>query len=150
MRTLRSETVPARRDRYRRSRLGDQMEWYRSKSQHHRRRAEQFFWGSLAIELAALGVAAASLVVPDVSRFNLLALLAAVATAAAAVTHLNRHDELSKAYGLAFQELSLIDLLAERADGETALARVVEDAEGAISREHTMWVAKVVDTRASS
>ena len=95
--------------------------------------------------MGALAVAGVGLFVPDLARFNLLGLLAAIATAATAISQLNRHDELSKSYGLAFQELSLIDGLAERVEGEANLKKVVEDAESAISREHTMWIAKVND-----
>lgn len=145
MRAARGEPLPERRERYRSSRLLDQMDWYRAKSQFHRERATRFFWLSLITELGALAVAGVGLFVPDLARFNLLGLLAAIATAATAISHLNRHDELSKSYGLAFQELSLIDGLAERVEGEANLKKVVEDAESAISREHTMWIAKVND-----
>ncbi|HUQ44066.1 MAG TPA: DUF4231 domain-containing protein [Candidatus Limnocylindria bacterium] len=145
MRTAREDSVRRRRDRYRRQRLTNQMDWYRQKSLFHRGRAGRYFMASLVTEITALAVAGLALVVPDLARLNLLALLAAAATAATAISQLNRHDELSKSYGLASQELSLIDGIAERADTEAELAKAVDQAEGAISREHTMWVAKVVE-----
>jgi hypothetical protein len=43
---------------------------------------------------------------------------------------------------LAAQELALIRGEVEAAATEDAFAKAVEDAEGAISREHTMWTAK--------
>jgi hypothetical protein len=145
MRETRRTSLRGRRDRYRRQRLRNQMDWYLRKSQFHRRRASQYFAASLVTEIAALVVAGLALVLPDLARLNLLALLAAVATTATAISQLNRHDELSKSYGLASQELSLIDGLAERADTEAELSAAVDRAEGAISREHTMWIAKVVE-----
>lgn len=142
MRAMRARPLAGRLDAYRRFRLEDQMQWYRSKSVFHRERGARYFWLSLAIEIFALGVAAASFVAPQLARLNALALLAAVATAATAISQLGRHDELSKSYGLAYQELSLIDGIAERVISEDRLAAVVTDAEGAISREHTMWITK--------
>lgn len=62
--------------------------------------------------------------------------------AATAVSQLNRNDELSRTYGLALQELSLIDGLAEGVETETQLTSIVTDVESAISREHTLWLAK--------
>ena len=145
MRAVRSATVRGRRDRYRRQRLASQMSWYFRKSQFHRARASRYFLISIVTEIAALATAGLALVIPELARLNLLALLAAVATAATAISQLNRHDELSKSYGLASQELSLIDGIAEGADTEDELARAVDKAESAISREHTMWIAKVVE-----
>jgi hypothetical protein len=145
MRAARAMTVRGRRDRYRRQRLSSQMSWYLRKSQFHRSRASSYFLVSIVTEIAALSVAGLALVIWELARLNLLALLAAVATAATAISQLNRHDELSKSYGLASQELSLIDGIAEGADTEERLARAIDQAESAISREHTMWIAKVVE-----
>ena len=49
---------------------------------------------------------------------------------------------MSRAYGLAHQELLAIASLCETITSEDELAAIVVDGEGAISREHTMWVAK--------
>ena len=142
MREARNRTIAQRRDLYRAARIGDQMAWYRRKGQTHRQRSTQFFWLALAAQLAA--IAAAGLVVadPSLARFNVMGLLAAIATAATAISQLHRNDELSRTYGLASQELSLIDGLAERVETEAHLTSIVTDAESAISREHTLWVAK--------
>ena len=140
MRAERARPVSERRDRYRAARLADQIAWYRRKGAGHTRRASQFFWLALAAQLGALLVAGVSTAQPALSRFNLLGVLAAIASTATAISQLNRHDDLARTYGLAFQELSLIDGLAETAKTEAALRRVVSDGEGVIAREHKLWL----------
>jgi hypothetical protein len=53
-----------------------------------------------------------------------------------------RHDELSKSYGLAAPELMVLHSRLELAETEEAFWQGVEETEAAISREHTMWMAK--------
>jgi SMODS and SLOG-associating 2TM effector domain 1 len=68
--------------------------------------------------------------------------LLALAAAFTAWTQLGRNDELSQSYALANQELLSIKALPGTVDTEQELVKVVRDGEGAISREHTMWIAK--------
>lgn len=77
---------------------------------------------------------------------NVVGVFAAVAAAATAWSQLGRHDELTKSYGLAARELATIEDLARRAAAETDLQDAVRNGEGAISREHTLWIAKRGDT----
>jgi hypothetical protein len=53
-----------------------------------------------------------------------------------------RFVDLSQSYGLAAQELnSLADLVVHQTD-EGSFGTWVQEVEGAISREHTMWLAR--------
>jgi hypothetical protein len=142
MREARARTVAQRLRMYRAARIADQMAWYRRKGQTHRRRSVQFFWLALAAQLAAIATAFVVVADPALARFNVMGLLAAIATTATAISQLHRNDELSRTYGLALQELSLIDGVAESVETQAQLTTIVSDAEGAISREHTLWVAK--------
>jgi len=142
MRAERGGSVGERRDRYRAARVSEQLAWYREKGAWHRRRSTQFFWLALAAQVAAIGVVGLGLVDPSLARFNFLGLLAAVATAATAISQLNRHDDLSRTYGRALHELSLIDGLAESAATEAQLTGIVSDAEGVIGREHSAWISR--------
>jgi hypothetical protein len=144
MRLERTRPVLERRDRYRASRIGDQMAWYREKGAWHRRRSTQFFWLALAAQVGAIGVVGVGIIDPSLARFNFLGLLGAVATAATAMSQLNRHDDLSRTYGRALHELSLIDGLAEGVTTDPQLTAVVIDAEEVISREHNAWVTRGV------
>jgi hypothetical protein len=65
-----------------------------------------------------------------------------LASATVAWGAIKRYQELAQAYGLAAQELSLIAARAPHVGTEVELARFVNDAETAISREHAMWVAR--------
>ncbi len=76
------------------------------------------------------------------TRFDLIGPLAAISAGATAWTQLSRHNELAKSHGLAAHELLLLQ--ARLALGETTdtFRQGVEETESAISREHTMWMAK--------
>ena len=50
---------------------------------------------------------------------------------------------MHKSYALAYQELITIRGLADRVVTEADLDRLVTTGEAAISREHTMWMAKL-------
>jgi hypothetical protein len=140
MREVRARTVAQRRDLYRSARIDAQISWYRSKAVSNGRRSSQMFWLAVAAQLAAFGVAAVGLVDPTIARFNILGLLGTAAIAATVISQINRHDELSKRYGYALQELALIDGVASSAETEPALAKMVGDAEGVIAKEHALWV----------
>jgi hypothetical protein len=144
MREVRGLTTQQRRDLYARERLGEQAEWYGGKSRDNRILAEVFFWASLAAQFVALVLAIVRVAFPE-TQLSLVGPLLALAAAVTAWTQLGRHDELSKSYALANQELLTIKSLVDTVDTEKELAGLVRDGEGAISREHTMWVAKRSD-----
>jgi SMODS and SLOG-associating 2TM effector domain 1 len=140
MREVRGRSTAARRDLYRSVRIGEQIDWYRSRAVAYGARSAQLFWLGVAAQLAAFGVVAVGLVVPAIARFNILGLLGTVAIAATVISQVNRHDELSKRYGFAMQELSFADTNAASAASESAFASAVVDAEGVIAREHGLWL----------
>jgi hypothetical protein len=122
------------------ARVDDQEAWYAGKSQANARSATTWFWVSLLFE--GLALAATIVVATTGIRVDLVSVLAAVSAAATAWTQLGRHDELAKSYGLAAHELIVLHSRLELADSEEAFRQGVEETESAISREHTMWMAK--------
>lgn len=142
MRAIRALPFHDRRELYISQRLSGQIAWYHGKAVRNARNARRWFWLSLVGQAAAAIIAFSSIFEPDLPLSSLVGFFAALATAATAWTQLGRHDELSKSYALAYQELIAIRTLAERITSQAALQQVVRDGEGAISREHTMWVAK--------
>ncbi len=143
MRQVRDLSWSERLELYKKQRLGDQIRWYNTKSEANRRLADRW---SLA-SLGALGVAvAALLLIPIFGRVvNVLAFVSVIATAEAASiawTQLGRHDELRHSYQMACIELTNILSLAADVKDEDDLRRFVDDVENAVSREHTMWVAR--------
>jgi hypothetical protein len=142
MRASRRLAVAERRDLYLRMRLHDQARWYQRSARRDQRAARR--WSGLAIgaEAAAIIVAVLSATSEPISRLGIFGLCGSLAAAFTAINQLGRHAESARAYGLAYHELLTIASLADTVDSEDELATIVQDGEGAISREHTMWMAK--------
>jgi hypothetical protein len=145
MRSVRALPLEDRLDLYLKERLSDQAEWYRSRAVTNQLDGRRWFWLSLGSQVFAVFFAFVSVLWPADSLAAIVGLFAAVATAATAWGQLGRHDELSRAYALAYQELITIQALAGSVVTEEDLDRLVTNAESAISREHTMWMAKRAD-----
>ena len=141
MREVRQKPVEERRDLYVKERLDDQAGWYGRKSEDNRRLANRLFWAALAAQFIALALAVWRVASPS-AGLSLVGPLLALAAAFTAWTQLRRNDELRLSYALANQELLSIKALAAAVDSEQELAKLVRDGEGAISRQHTMWIAK--------
>ena len=141
MREVRQKPVEERRDLYVKERLDDQAGWYGRKSEDNRRLANRLFWAALAAQFIALAIAVWRVASPS-AGLSLVGPLLALAAAFTAWTQLRRNDELRLSYALASQELLSIKALAAAVDSEQELAKLVRDGEGAISRQHTMWIAK--------
>jgi hypothetical protein len=141
MREVRKLPVEERRDLYVEERLEDQANWYAGKSEDNRRLASRLYWAALVAQFVALALAVWRVAVPF-AGLSLVGPLLALAAAFTAWTQLGRNDELRQSYAMANQELLSIKALAETVNSEAALAKIVSDGEGAISREHTMWIAK--------
>lgn len=140
MRRLRAAPFPTRKAVYVAERVTDQIDWYTGKSHANRRAALRWFWVGFAFEAAALLVAIG--IVAAVDAPDVVGLLATVSVAATAWTQFGRNDELCKSYMLAANELLRLRVLLEGAETEAKLAEIVASTEAAISREHTMWMAK--------
>lgn len=140
MRTLRAAPLADRKAAVLGERVDDQIAWYAAKAEANGRAAGRWFWLGLGFEIAAVLVAIALVVAtaaPDV-----VGLLATLAVAVTAWNQIGRHDELAKSYALAANELALLRTRVEAATDEAAFARAVDDVEIAVSREHTMWMAR--------
>lgn len=74
--------------------------------------------------------------------FSAAGVLAAVTAGFWAWLQVRQHQALSSSYGLARHELGLIEAKFHHIQGDSQLPQLVVDGENAISREHTMWVAK--------
>jgi hypothetical protein len=139
MRAIRQSDFHTRRGHYKRQRIDNQCTWYSNRSRQHRRSAKR--WAIVAIAAHVAGVCAGALRFFGAIDVDLLGLAAAVAAAAAAWTQLLQHRTLATSYSLAALELERIrDGLVHVTEDEWPL--YVSDAEDAISREHTLWLAR--------
>lgn len=137
---IRAASLASRRALYVEERLENQALWYAGKAEANSRSASRWFWAGMAAQLAALVVAIALIVMPKAP--DVVAVFTTFAAAIAAWTQFRRHDELSKSYSLAAHELAFLRAEVEDAASERAFRKAVNDTESAISREHTMWMAK--------
>jgi hypothetical protein len=141
MRHLRSETVQTRLAAYLSCRIRDQRKWYSGRATSNRRAQIRWFFYAFASQAAAL-VAAILRVSHAESWPNLTGVLSAAAAACIAWMQIKRYRELAQSYALAAHELGLIEEKARNVSTEAEIASFVTDSENAISREHTMWVAR--------
>ncbi|WP_426298064.1 DUF4231 domain-containing protein [Arthrobacter sp. R-11] len=138
MTALRHSSFEERKSAYLRQRTLAQRQWYASKAAANKRRAE--VWRTVLVSAEILAVALATLKFAGVSEIDLGGVLGSVIGASAAWLALKQHAQLAAAYSLTSRELALQESLLQDAD-EASWGTAVSDAEDAISREHTMWLA---------
>jgi hypothetical protein len=141
MRDIRSSDLQSRKEIYLRDRIQNQRAWYGGKAAVNARSSTWWLAAVGGTQLLGAITAIALVRWPDFS-FNMAAVLAAVAAAFLAWLQVKQHQELAHAYGLAAHELGLIEARAPHVATESEFSSFVADAENAISREHTMWIAR--------
>ncbi|HLG12476.1 MAG TPA: DUF4231 domain-containing protein [Dehalococcoidia bacterium] len=137
MEALRAASLDERKRAYKTSRVQDQRQWYSSRAEHHLKSYHRFALLTLGLELA--GGSLAVLKAAGAIDFDLVSLAAAAASALIAWENANQHSTLAKAYNIAAQELGSIYDIVESQRDEQAWSSFVDQAEEAISREHTTW-----------
>jgi hypothetical protein len=138
MLTLRNEPLKIRRAAYLAHRTEHQRGWYSKNARKNEVRATAWRYGLLTLEL--LAVVAAAMAFGRGTPVNFAGIVAAAVGGGAAWLAIKQHSQLTSAYRIAAGELALqADTLAAVARDEWPQA--VSDAEEAISREHTMWLA---------
>jgi hypothetical protein len=140
MRVLRGSSLDQRRSAYLSGRIEDQRSWYSKKARWNQTRSNA--WLVVSLVAQGLGVAGAFLLGAGWIGFDALGLFAAVAAAIAAWVQAKDHAGLASAYGIASQELGLAKIRLAADSDELTWASLVDDAEQAISREHTLWLAR--------
>ena len=139
MRRLRSSPLVERMAEYQMGRIQDQRAWYASKADWNRKRATWFQVGLVAIELAAFAMAI--LTAAYGLSVSVYSILAAFAVAGVGWLQIKQHRSMANAYSLASHDLAAINSTIDSVDGEDAWEEFVDQAEDAISREHTLWLA---------
>ena len=139
MRRLRSSPLEERVAAYRKGRIEDQRAWYSHRADWNRRRSDWSQVGLIVVELAAFGTALlTALLGLSVSVYSLLA---ALAVAGVGWLQIKQHRSMADAYSIASHELAAINSTIASVGGEDAWEEFVHQAEDAISREHTLWLA---------
>ena len=139
MRDQRSESWSKRKEVYRRERLVHQKNWYTKKARYNKRRSTQ--WRIALVVTEFLGVIASLLSAFSESMPLFGPALAALVVAVVAWLETKQHDFNARAYSAAVSDLAQAETRLDIAENEAAWAQEVENAEEAISREHTLWLA---------
>lgn len=140
MRSIRASSLVDRRRAYEVGRIEQQFSWYSSKAQSSSKRGN--LWAGAAVSATALGATFGVVRALGIVSVDLLGVLAATAASANAWVQLRQYRTLSSSYAVAAQELGLVKATLARTRSEGDWARAVSDAEDAISREHTLWLAR--------
>jgi hypothetical protein len=138
MRKLRSSPIADRRQAYAKDRIVNQRTWYSDNATKNDMSAHLFLLLAIGFEFA--GILGAALKAFGVVEIDALGILAAAAAGFAAWSQTRQFGFNSRAYSIAFQELSAISSELPRID-DNRWPTFVDEAEEAISREHTLWSA---------
>lgn len=141
MQTVRASTLEERKQAYLAGRISDQRVWYGSQARGNRLSEDRYFNVVFVSQLAALVAAVALVRWPD-SNVRLTGFFASLAGALIAWLQLKQHKELAQSYSVAELELGFIEEKARHIMTEPEFSDFVSDAENAISREHTLWIAR--------
>ena len=135
---MRKQPFGDRRRAYLLHRTEDQRAWYARNATRNQRRATSWRYGLLVGEIAAVVLAAVTLGRDEPADFA--GVVAALVASGAAWIALKQYSQITSAYRVAAAELALqADALGSVT--EDVWPQAVADAEEAISREHTMWLA---------
>ncbi|MFG1815796.1 DUF4231 domain-containing protein [Kribbella sp. NPDC049174] len=139
MRSARSANLDERKRIYIADRVQDQQKWYQDRHNQNRRKARFWRIGLIALEFG--GAAAALLESLTDIGLTFTPTLAAAIGAIVAWLETKQHDQIARAYATTVSDLASALAKLEAATTEEDWAREMNDAEDAISREHTLWLA---------
>ena len=140
MREIRQSEWKVRLRTYVEERVTDQVRWYSTEAAKNDRRCEALTWVVGSLQVAAMVIAIVVATHPTWA-LNPVGLLTTSAAALIAWSEKKGHQELAHAYALTAQELEMATTEAAHT-GKAELPRFVLDTEQAISREHTLWIAR--------
>lgn len=138
MKMIRGLTFHERRNIYVNGRLDEQHTWYVKKAKSSRIHATAWRIALIVAEILALVLAIFQTIQPW--SLNTAGLAATVIAAASSWIAMKQYSTLASAYSVTATELALLKRRVMSAD-EKMWSNVVDDAEEAISREHTLWLA---------
>lgn len=139
MKHLRDQTLPERRAAYAEGRIQNQLTWYNQKAITNQRAANG--WNILLILLEIGGFLLALFKGLGLLSIDLLGLTGTLAAAVVTWLQMKQHQTLARSYSVTALELATINNQIPLQQTEADWASFVDDAEGAISREHTLWIA---------
>lgn len=125
---------------YKTQRLEKQKKWYTDKTSENKKWTKISF--AIIIVAQVLALISLILKIKFEFEFSIAPILVTISTAFIAWLQLRRYQELSQSYLITATELSLIKSKINQVETESDFSEFVDDSETAISREHTLWLAR--------
>ena len=139
MRELRAKSLSKRKAYYIKSRVDDQVTWYSGKATFNAGRSESWSIAIVVLEISAIFLAIMRFA--GIFEFDSSGILATAASGAVAWLQSRQHESLAQSYSVTSQELAAVSSVLNQTTTESDWATKIEQAEEAISREHTLWIA---------
>ncbi|MFB8205997.1 DUF4231 domain-containing protein [Kitasatospora purpeofusca] len=137
MERCRASGRSARIETYRTHRLAEQVEWYARMAKLRDRQSR--IWRRLALLGEMIGIVAGVLKAYNVLAIDLLGVVSAGVAGVTAWAQAQRLETEASAYSLTAREIRHILSVTDSGADADAWGTFVDQAEAAISREHTMW-----------
>ena len=136
---LRQSSFEERKKAYISQRLENQYVWYANKAKWNQKRAT--YWKIILItgEFLATGIAGSQYI--GLIPINIAGLLSTIVGCASTWIAVKQFSNLASAYSITASELAILKSEVEDITDPDKWAIEVDDAEEAISREHTLWLA---------
>jgi len=141
MRECHKAPLDVRLAKYVEDRVEEQLGWYARKATENKTNGARYFVAIIGCQIGAVFLAGTRVVDPT-SEIHWASIVATLAAALIAWSQFKKYDELAQAYGQAAVELTVIRDRAAAVVTEQQMSSLVKDAEHAISREHTLWLAR--------
>jgi hypothetical protein len=141
MNDIRSLTLYERKDIYLNKRIKEQKIWYQIKANTNNKIGIRWFFAIIGTQVFAMCVLTYILNKP-VGTYNPVSVFMTLASMFIAWTQIKRHRELEQSYSLASQDIASAESLMSHVNSDIEFSKYIDDTENAISREHTMWIAK--------
>lgn len=141
MSTVRALTIEDRLETYVQCRIVDQRNWYGAKARKSAQKEQLSFVLMQSCQLISIGIAIFSIFTQHVTSGS-VGVLATLSGCILAWLQVKKYQETAQSYSIAYEELGLIEALSHTIRNELELDAFVRDAENAVSREHTLWIAK--------
>ena len=142
MRQLRSASLDVRRTAYLKYRIMDQKVWYGIKAKSNHKHDQMAGVIILFGQLATILIAAYYAYSGTVTSIYFVGVMTTLLGSITAWQQLYQFSALASAYGMASQDLAMVESKYRGCETEAQFSEFVLSAEQAISREHTFWNAR--------
>lgn len=141
MDTHRNSSLSDRQLLYKQERIEVQQKWYADKASYNKKKYKKWTVAICFFQAVAFLSTVALFTSPVISH-GIMELTSSIASVLITWTQIKRHNDLAQAYSIATDELNIISQSFDTISSEESFSRFVLDAENAISREHTIWLAQ--------